>query len=105
MQLSREWKNAIIILGATITIYLLVKPKKNPLDKPKKASKDEVKRKKDARTVLDAYVNAVEAGEKSSELNKLNSIFADEYGMKVFKTKSGGYVARTLSGTDVLMIK
>ena len=55
--------------------------------------------------VLDAYLNAVEAGERKSELDKLNSIFADEYGLRVFRTKDGKYVARTSSGKDVLMTK
>jgi hypothetical protein len=105
MNVSREWKNAIAIIGITVVIYLLVKPKKNGLGKPEKATKDEIKRKSDARTILDAYINATEAGEKPSELSKLNSIFADEYGMKVFKTKSGGFVARTLDGKDVLIAR
>ena len=38
-------------------------------------------------------------------LQKLNAIFADEYSMKVYKTKSGSYVARTLDGKDVLVAK
>jgi hypothetical protein len=58
-----------------------------------------------AKVVLDAYLNAVEAGEKKAELDKLNSIFAEEYGMRVFRTKDGKYVARTTSGKDVLMTK
>ena len=105
MNLSREWKNAIAIVGITVVIYILVKPKSNGLGKPAKATKDEVKMKQDARTILDAYINAIEAGEKASELNKLNTIFADEYGMKVFKTKNGGFVARTLNGKDVLVAR
>ena len=50
-------------------------------------------------------VSAVDAKESPTALQKLNSIFADEYSMKVFKTKSGSYVARTLDGKDVLVAK
>ena len=50
-------------------------------------------------------LNAVDAKESSTALQKLNAIFADEYSMKVYKTKSGSYVARTLDGKDVLVAK
>lgn len=105
MNLSKKWKNAIIIITITVIIYIVVKPKSNKLGKPEKATKGEVKFKTDARTILDAYMNAVEAGENTSELNKLNSIFAEEYLMKVFKTKNGGFVARDLKGKDILIAK
>lgn len=105
INLSKEWKNAIAIVGITIVIYILVRPKNSGLDKPQKATDDDIKKKQDARTILDAYINATESGESSSELNKLNSIFADEYSMKVYKTKDGGYVARTLNGKDILVAK
>jgi hypothetical protein len=58
-----------------------------------------------AKVVLDAYLNAVEAKETPQALNKLNSIFAQEYQLKVQKNAQGKYVARTLSGEDVLMVK
>ena len=54
---------------------------------------------------IQAYLNAVDAKESSTALQKLNAIFADEYSMKVYKTKSGSYVARTLDGKDVLVAK
>jgi hypothetical protein len=47
----------------------------------------------------------MEAGENASALNELNKEFVKEYGLKVFKNKSGSYVARTLDGKDVLMVK
>jgi hypothetical protein len=105
MEFSKEVKNAVIIAVATITLYVLLKPKKNSLSKPMKATKDEISQKQNARTILDAYLNAVDAKESSTALQKLNSIFAEEYSMKVYKTKSGSYVARTLDGKDVLVAK
>jgi hypothetical protein len=105
MEFSKEVKNAVIIAVATITLYVLLKPKKNSLSKPMKATKDELSQKQNARTILDAYLNAVDAKESSTALQKLNAIFADEYSMKVYKTKNGSYVARTLDGKDVLVAK
>jgi hypothetical protein len=105
MEFSKEVKNAVIIAVATITLYMLLKPKKNGISKPMKATKDELSQKQNARTILDAYLNAVDAKESPTALQKLNSIFADEYSMKVFKNKSGSYVARTLDGKDVLVAK
>jgi hypothetical protein len=105
MEFSKEVKNAVIIAVATITLYMLLKPKKNGISKPMKATKDELSQKQNARTILDAYLNAVDAKESPTALQKLNSIFADEYSMKVFKTKSGSYVARTLDGKDVWVAK
>jgi hypothetical protein len=50
-------------------------------------------------------LNAVDAKESPQALNKLNGIFAQEYQLKVQKNSQGKYVARTLSGEDVLMVK
>lgn len=105
MNLSKELRNGIIIVALTVTLYYLLMPKKNGIQKPEKATKDEVSQKQNARTILDAYLNAKDAGEKETALNKLNSIFADEYSMKVYQIKGGGYVARTLDGKDVLVTK
>lgn len=105
MEFSKEVKNIVIIVVATITLYALLKPKKNILSRPMKASKDEISEKQNARTILDAYLNAVDAKESLTALQKLNAIFADEYKMKVYKTKNGSYVARTLNGKDVLVAK
>lgn len=105
MEFSKEVKNAVIIAVATITLYMLLKPKKGGFGKPMKATKDEISQKQNARTILDAYLNAVDAKESSTALQKLNAIFAEEYSMKVYKTKSGSYVARTLDGKDVLVAK
>lgn len=105
LNLSREWKNAIAIVGITIALYFVLMPRKKGYGKPDKATNDEVSQKQNARTILDAYLNAVDANEPASELTKLNALFAEEYSMKVYRTKSGGYVARTLSGKDVLIAK
>jgi len=105
LEISKELRNGIAIIGITIVLYLLIMPRKKGFGKPEKADKELINQKQNARTILDAYINAVEAGETPTNLTQLNSIFADEYSMKVYKTKSGGYVARTLSGKDVLVAK
>jgi hypothetical protein len=106
MNIPQNVKEGLIIVGiVAVGLYLLLPRDKKGVNSPKVADDGKLKNMDNAKVVLDAYLNAVEAGEKKAELDKLNSIFAEEYGMRVFRTKDGKYVARTTSGKDVLMTK
>jgi hypothetical protein len=106
MNIPQNVKEGLIIVGiVAVGLYLLLPRNKKGVTSPKVADDGKLKNMDNAKVVLDAYLNAVEAGEKKAELDKLNSIFAEEYGMRVFRTKDGKYVARTTSGKDVLMTK
>ena len=106
MTIPQNIKEGLIIVGiVAVGLWILLPKGKKGINSPKVADDSKLKDIDNAKVVLDAYLNAMEAGEKKSELDKLNSIFADEYGLRVFRTKDGKYVARTSSGKDVLMTK
>jgi hypothetical protein len=107
MNIPKQVQHGLIILGVVVLGYVLLVPKnkKSKNNSPKVAEDSKLKNLQNARVVLDAYLNAVEAKESPQALNKLNSIFAQEYQLKVFKNAQGKYVARTLSGEDILMVK
>jgi hypothetical protein len=106
MTIPQNIKEGLIIVGIVVVgLWILLPKAKRGINSPKVADDKKLKDIDNAKVVLDAYLNAVEAGERKNELDKLNSIFADEYGLRVFRTKDGKYVARTSSGKDVLMTK
>jgi hypothetical protein len=107
MNIPKQVQHGLIILGVVVLGYVLLVPKnkKSKNSSPKVAEDSKLKNLQNARVVLDAYLNAVDAKESPQALNKLNSIFAQEYQLKVFKNAQGKYVARTLSGEDILMVK
>lgn len=106
MTIPQNIKEGLIIVGiVAVGLWILLPKGKKGINSPRVADDSKLKDIDNAKVVLDAYLNAMEAGEKKSELDKLNSIFADEYGLRVFRTKDGKYVARTSSGKDVLMTK
>lgn len=107
MNIPKQVQHGLIILGVVVLGYVLLVPrnKKSKNNSPKVAEDSKLKNLQNARVVLDAYLNAVDAKESPQALNKLNSIFAQEYQLKVMKNAQGKYVARTLSGEDILMVK
>ena len=106
MNIPQNVKEGLIIVGiVAVGLYLLLPRNKKGVNSPKIADDGKLKNMDNAKVVLDAYLNAMEAGEKKAELDKLNSIFAEEYGLRVFRTKDGKFVARTTSGKDILMTK
>lgn len=107
MNIPKQVQHGLIILGVVVLGYIVLVPKnkKTKNNSPKVAEDSKLKNLQNARVVLDAYLNAVEAKESPQALNKLNSIFAQEYQLKVQKNAQGKYVARTLSGEDILMVK
>lgn len=107
MNIPIRVQHGLVVLGVVVLGYILLVPKnkKSKNNNPKVAEDSKVKNLQNAKVVLDAYLNAVEAKETPQALNKLNSIFAQEYQLKVQKNAQGKYVARTLSGEDILMVK
>lgn len=107
MNIPKQVQHGLIILGVVVLGYVLLVPrnKKSKNNSPKVAEDSKLQNLQNARVVLDAYLNAVDAKESPQALNKLNSIFAQEYQLKVMKNAQGKYVARTLSGEDILMVK
>ena len=107
MNIPIRVQHGLVVLGVVVLGYILLVPKnkKSKNNSPKVAEDSKVKNLQNAKVVLDAYLNAVEARETPQALNKLNGIFAHEYQLKVQKNAQGKYVARTLSGEDVLMVK
>jgi len=105
IKLSPKMRDAGIIVGVTLVLLFLIYPKKKGILQPKVADTKKLDNLQNAQIILNAYMNAIEAGEKSSALNELNNEFIKEYGMKVVKNSSNKYVARTIDGKDVLMLK
>ena len=106
MTIPQNIKEGLIIVGIVVVgLWILLPKAKKGINSPKVADDKKLKDIDNAKVVLDAYLNAVEAKETPQALNKLNGIFAQEYQLKVQKNAQGKYVARTLSGEDVLMVK
>jgi len=105
MTISQNLKEGLIIVGIVVVGALILLPRKRGIGMPEKAEDEKVNNVKNARVVLDAYLNAVEAGESKANLDKLNKMFVEEYKLKVYRNKSGNYVARTMDGKDILMVK
>jgi hypothetical protein len=106
MRISQNVKEGLILVALVgLGLWLLLPRGKKGIKSPKVAEDSHLKNMDNAKIVLDAYLNAMEAGESKTELQKLNSIFASEYGLKVLRTQNGKYTARTLDGKDILMTK
>lgn len=106
MNISPKLRDGLIVGGIAIVIlYFLIPRSKKALVAKVESNGDRADNVQNARIVLDAYMNALEAGENAQALGELNKEFVKEYQLKVFKNKDGNYVARTLDGKDVLMVK
>jgi hypothetical protein len=103
--MNKDLKDGLIIIGIVVLGVIILLPRKKGITAPQEAESSKVKQKENARIILDAYLDAIDAKESASNLDKLNSMFVEEYKMKVVRTKDGKFVARTLSGEDVLMVK
>jgi hypothetical protein len=105
MKISPKLRDAGIIVGVTAVLLFLLYPRKKGINAPKVADSGKLQNVQNAQIILNAYLNAVDAKESSKALDALNQEFIKEYGMKVVKNSSGNYVARTMDGKDVLMVK
>ena len=102
--LTTQHKEALIVGGVVIAIlyFTLPRTKKNAvIPKPETATPSEVASKENARIALDAFMDAVQAGEGTKNLNALNNELANTYGLRVYK-KNGYFIARDSEGKDIL---
>ena len=114
--MDNETKDILKIIGVAVLVLFILKPKKikSLLDKtskdsdavrpPNTESNGEITDKEfdNATISLKAYRSAVNNGESKLELEKLNKILMNDYGISVFlNPKSGKLVARNSNGKDI----
>lgn len=110
--MTSEAKNILVVAGVTILmLYLFRKPAvklakdqmdDNPYGAPDVASMSDSEKQENAAVALSAMAAAIDAGESTAELNKLNSILYNEKGVKVYPSKSGGLMVTDRSGQVIL---
>ena len=112
--MDNSTKNALIILGTAIAVLFVFRRKRkseiaaevasssDKLAAPATASDGEKQKIDNAHIALDAMRNAIEAGESSDNLNKLNRILATEYNVKVYPQKDGTLMVCDKSGASIL---
>ena len=96
--MEKETQNLLIVVGLAIVIIYIARPKNNLFDSkksgskydpPKQVSKDITDRKRDGQIIIEAMRNALNSKEKQTEIDKLNKMFLQEYGMKVYFSDNG----------------
>jgi hypothetical protein len=107
-------KNALIILGTAVAVLWVFRNKKkvkvggasgaesDKLAPPATADESAKKQIDNAHIALDAMRKAIDAGESSDGLNKLNRILATEYGVKVYPQKDGTLMVCDRKGASIL---
>lgn len=96
--MNKEVKTLLITLGVALGFVWLFKPKKGTgkstenkkYSEPKEASGDIQKEKENAVVGLQAMREAINSGEKKSELDKLSAIILKEQGIKIVISKKTG---------------
>ena len=105
--MDKQTQTLLITVGIAVVILYIARPKGNMFDSkskdhkfapPRKISKDVTKKNGDGQIIIEAMRNAINANEKQDEIDKLNAMFLDEYGMKVFFAKNGKLEAKTAEG-------
>lgn len=113
--MDNQTKNALIILGTALAVLFVFRRKRksekaeeamgggsDKLAAPATASDDERQKVDNAHIALDAMRKAIDAGESSDALNKLNRILATEYGVKVYPQKDGTLMVCDRAGASIL---
>lgn len=107
-------KNALIMLGTAIAVLWVFRNKKKvkvggssnadsgKLAPPATAEESDKKLIDNAHIALEAMRNAINAGESSDSLNKLNRILATEYDVKVYPQKDGTLMVCDRKGASIL---
>jgi nitrogen fixation protein FixH len=96
--MNKEVKTLLVTLGVALGLIWLFKPKKDSETKvvedkysaPKEATEDTKKEKEQAIVGLQAMRQAIDAGEKKSELDKLSAMILKENCIKVVISKKTG---------------
>ena len=101
MNIPFEVKKAGVVFGLAFVLFWLLRP--GSARKPKTTKEvDPVEQKKNANIVIDAYINAVKAGETPAALEELNKLTEKTYGLRVYKKPGDGkYYVRDDNGNDV----
>lgn len=95
-----------IIAGIATIGFLYFRKDIGKITPPQKADGKDVELRQNAEIALNAYLDAKEKGEPERELVKLNAILAEEFKLRVGQDRqTGKWVARTLDGKDILMVK
>lgn len=97
--MNNETKTLLITLGGALLLIYLLKPKSNKSKKglldvkyaePKQVSDKDTKQKENAVIGLQAMREAINSKENKKELDKLNSMILQDYGIKVLINKKTG---------------
>lgn len=97
--MNKEVKTLLITLGVSLGLIWIFRPKKDSspsssgskkYTEPKEASEDVKKEKENAVVGLQAMREAINSGEKKSEIDKLSQIILKENGVKVVISKKTG---------------
>jgi hypothetical protein len=97
--MDKETKTLLITLGGALLLIYLLKPKSNKSKKglldvkyaePKQVSDKNIKQKENAVIGLQAMREAINSKESKKELDKLNSMILQDYGIKVLINKKTG---------------
>ena len=97
--MNKEVKVLLVTLAVSLGLIWVFKPKKstdgktnsgNKYLEPKEASEDVKKEKENAVVGLQAMREAINAGEKKTELDKLSAMILKENGVKVVISKKTG---------------
>ena len=113
--MDNSLKNALIIMGTAVAVLWVFRNKKkvkvggasagadsDKLAPPATADDSEKKTIDNAHIALEAMRKAIDAGESSDALNKLNRILATEYGVKVYPQKDGTLMVCDRKGASIL---
>ena len=96
--MNKEVKVLLVTLGVALGLVWIFKPKKDSdvklsedkYSEPKEATEDVKKEKENAVVGLQAMREAINSGEKKTELDKLSSMILKEQGIKVVISKKSG---------------
>jgi hypothetical protein len=95
-------KKALLIFGGGVLVFMAfkyIKPNKSKKTTSTKANVNVDK--KNAQTVLTAYIDANNNGESKQFLNDMNTEFAKTYKMRVYVDKDGGAFVTDLKGDRI----
>ena len=98
-----ELAKGLMIFGISGLLFWLLRPKDNKKATPAEKKVDKATLVKNATTALNSYLKAVRAGESAANLEELNKMIEDKYGVRVFlKQSEGKYYVSDLKGVYIL---
>ena len=94
-------KKALLIFGGGVLVFMAFKYLKPYKSKKTSSKTTENSAKKNAQTVLTAYIDANNNGESKQFLNDMNTEFVKTYKMRVYVDKDGGAFVTDLKGDRI----